>query len=212
MSGVQEKLFVGIAGLIGAGKSTLAAALAREMGLPAFFEPVDANVYLADFYKDMRRHGFAMQIYLLSERFRQHQQVIWRGEGGVQDRTIYEDSIFAQILRDGGSMDERDYQTYCTLFGHMSNFMRKPNLIVYLRVTPEESLARIRARGRAAEAAVTIEYLRGLHAAYEAFIEGISRVIPVIRVDWSTFRTAEVMARVIREEWSRMRVISDAAF
>ena len=95
--GVREHLFIGISGLIGAGKSTLAAALGEEMGLPVYYEPVADNEYLEDFYKDMKKHGFALQVWLLNKRFEQQQKIIWSGQGGVQDRTIYEDTIFAKV-------------------------------------------------------------------------------------------------------------------
>ena len=93
-----QDLFIGIAGMIGAGKSTLAQALGDHLSLPVYFEPVQDNAYLADFYKDTKRYSFATQIYLLNGRFQQHQEIIWRGGGGVQDRTIYEDAIFAKTL------------------------------------------------------------------------------------------------------------------
>jgi deoxyadenosine kinase len=94
------------------GKSTLATALAKELGLPVYYEPVVDNVYLADFYQDMAKYSFPLQIYLLNKRFKQQQQIIWEGRGGVQDRTIYEDSVFARMLRDSGAMEERDFNTY----------------------------------------------------------------------------------------------------
>ena len=134
-----ENVYISIAGLIGAGKTTLATALGDVLKLPVHYEPVTDNVYLEDFYRDMKRYGFPLQIYLLNKRFRQQQQIVWEGRGGVQDRTIYEDAIFAKMLRDDGLMEEREYQTYLSLFNNMSNFMRKPNIIVYLDVTPEES-------------------------------------------------------------------------
>ncbi len=87
-----------------------------------------------------------VQVYLLNKRFKQQQEIVWRGKGGVQDRTIYEDSVFARMLRDAGLMEQRDYATYLSLFQHMSNFMKKPNLIVHLDVSPEESLRRIQMR------------------------------------------------------------------
>ena len=86
-----ENVYISIAGLIGAGKTTLATALAKTLGLPVHYEPVTDNVYLEDFYQDMKRYGFPLQIYLLNKRFRQQQQIVWEGRGGVQDRTIYED-------------------------------------------------------------------------------------------------------------------------
>lgn len=95
-----ENVYISIAGLIGAGKTTLAKALAEVLGLPVHYEPVTDNVYLEDFYKDMKRYGFPLQIYLLNKRYRQQQQIVWEGRGGVQDRTIYEDAIFAKMLRE----------------------------------------------------------------------------------------------------------------
>ena len=111
-----------------------------------YYEPVIDNIYLEDFYADMKRYSFPLQVYLLNARFKQQQQIIWSGRGGVQDRTIYEDSVFARMLRNSGLMDERDFQTYQSLFNHMSNFMKKPNIIVHLDVSPEESLRRIKLR------------------------------------------------------------------
>ena len=135
--------------------------------------------------RDMKRYGFPLQIFLLNKRFRQQQQIVWQGRGGVQDRTIYEDAIFAKMLRDDGLMEEREYQTYLSLFNNMSNFMRKPNVIVYLDVKPEESLARIKNRARECESSLPLEYLQKLSAAYEDFLEDISQIIPVLRVNWS---------------------------
>ncbi len=206
-----SELFIGIAGMIGAGKSTLATALGRHLDLPVYFEPVADNVYLADFYRDTRLYCFATQIYLLNRRFQQHQEIIWRGGGGVQDRTIYEDAVFAKMLVDIGLMEERDYATYLSLFRHMSNFMCRPNLIVYLDVKPERSMERVRMRSRDVETGITLEYLQGLYAGYERFIEEISRTVPVIRVDYDRFRDAEEMATVIEREYldaSFLRTVS----
>ena len=194
-------LFIGIAGIIGAGKSTLAAALGKHLDLPVYYEPVADNEYLADFYRDTKQYSFATQIYLLNRRFQQHQEIIWRGGGGVQDRTIYEDAVFAKMLVDIGLMDERDYRTYVSLFRHMSNFMCRPNVIVYLDVKPERSLERVRSRSRDVETGITLEYLTALHGEYESFIAGISRTVPVIRVDWDRFRDVEEMAVVIEREY-----------
>jgi len=196
-----QDLFIGIAGLIGAGKSTLATALGEHLSLPVYYEPVADNEYLSDFYRDTARYSFATQIYLLNRRFQQHQEIIWRGGGAVQDRTIYEDAVFAKMLVDLDLMDERDYRTYLDLFRHMSNFMCRPNVIVYLDVSPEKSMERIRSRSRDVESGISIEYLRALSAEYERFVAEISRTIPVIRVDWDQFRDAEEMAAVIEREY-----------
>jgi deoxyadenosine kinase len=196
-----QDLFIGIAGMIGAGKSTLATALGQHLNLPVYYEPVQDNEYLADFYRDTARYAFATQIYLLNRRFQQHQEIIWRGGGGVQDRTIYEDAVFARTLVGLGLLEERDYRTYVSLFRHMSNFMCRPNVIVYLDVNPERSLERIRLRQRGVESGVTLEYLTALHQEYEAFLADISRSVPVIRIDWDQFRTVEEMAAVIEREY-----------
>jgi deoxyadenosine kinase len=194
-------LFIGIAGLIGAGKTTLATALGQHLGLPVYYEPVEDNEYLADFYRDTARYCFATQIYLLNRRFQQHQEIIWRGGGAVQDRTIYEDAVFAKTLVDQGLMEERDYRTYLQLFRHMSNFMCRPNLIVYLDLSPETSLERVRERSRGVEGGITLRYLTALHAEYERFIAEIGRAIPVIRVGWEQYRDADEMAGAIERAY-----------
>lgn len=196
-------LFIGIAGMIGAGKSTLAAALGEHLGIDVHYEPVADNEYLADFYRDTPRYSFAMQVYLLNRRFQQHQEIIWRGGGGVQDRTIYEDAVFARTLVRLGLMDQRDYATYVSLFRHMSNFMCRPNVIVYLDVKPERSLERIQLRQRDVESGVTLDYLGALYEEYESFLRDISRSVPVIRVDWDQFRDVSEMASVIEQEYLR---------
>ena len=207
-----QGLFIGIAGLIGAGKTTLATALGQHLDLPVYYEPVEDNEYLADFYRDTPRYAFATQIYLLNRRFQQHQEIIWRGGGGVQDRTIYEDAVFAKMLADEGIMEERDYRTYLNLFKHMSNFMRRPNVIVFLDLSPETSMARIKERSRDVESGISMEYLQALHREYHAFIQNISRTVPVIRVDYERYRNAEEMASVIEREYLNSSFIRDAGW
>ena len=198
---VFGNMFIGIAGMIGAGKSTLAAALGQHLNIDVHYEPVIDNEYLADFYRDTARYSFAMQVYLLNRRFQQHQEIIWRGRSAVQDRTIYEDSIFAKMLAKTGLMEDRDYRTYVQLFKHMSNFMCKPSVIVYLDVSPEGSYERIRMRSRDVESTIKLDYLKALHDGYQEFVENISKVVPVIRVDYERFATAEEMADVILREY-----------
>ncbi|MBQ1267423.1 MAG: deoxynucleoside kinase [Proteobacteria bacterium] len=197
----MENMFIGIAGMIGAGKSTLATSLAKHLGIKAYYEPVENNEYLADFYRDTAKYSFQMQVYLLTRRFQQHQEIIWRGESAVQDRTIYEDSVFAAMLAKSGLMEERDYRTYKQLFQYMSNFMCKPNVIVYLDVTPERSLERIKLRNRDVETNVSIDYLKNLYDEYQIFLKDISRVIPVISIDYDHFATVDEMAAVIQREY-----------
>ena len=202
--------FIGIAGLIGAGKTTLARALGEHLNMPVYYEPVADNIYLADFYKDPAKWGFQMQIYLLNRRFQQHQEIIWRGQGGVQDRTIYEDSIFAKTLMQQGMIGQRDYETYLQLFKHMSHFMCRPNVIIYLDLSPESSLERIKMRGRDIESGVPKAYLELLYQGYEEFIEDISRSIPVIRVAWEEFRDVDEVVSMIQETYFNESFIREA--
>ena len=193
--------FLAIAGLIGAGKSRLAEALAGALDLQTYLEDVNGNVYLEDFYADMAKYSFQLQVYLLNRRFRQHQEITWNSVGGVQDRTIYEDPIFAKVLMRSGLMTERDYQTYLDLFTNMSNFMKKPNVIVYLEVDPEVAFQRIKERGREMEKGITLEYMVALYNAYEEFITEISLTITVIRVPWNVFRSPRLTATKILGEY-----------
>jgi len=209
--GTFGNIFIGIAGMIGAGKSTLATALGEHMGIDAYYEPVKDNDYLEDFYTDTKRYSFAMQVYLLNRRFQQHQEIIWKGRSAVQDRTIYEDSIFARMLAETDLMDARDYRTYQQLFRHMSNFMCKPSVIVYLDVSPKTSMERIKMRSRGVEADIQLSYLEALHAGYERFVKDISRVIPVIRIDYERFATADEMAEVIKREYLDANFMREAA-
>jgi deoxyadenosine kinase len=209
--GPLGRVFIGIAGIIGAGKTTLATALGQHLGLDVHYEPVVDNEYLDDFYRETRRYSFAMQVYLLNRRFQQHQEIIWRGRGGVQDRTIYEDAIFAKTLRDMDLMDSRDYETYVSLFRNLANFMCRPNFIIYLDVAPEKSMERIRVRSRGCETGITVEYLTQLYKGYEEFIAEISRVIPVLRVRWDEFWEVERLAEAITREYQRGNFLREVA-
>ena len=207
-----QDLFIGIAGIIGAGKSTLATALGQHLGLPVYYEPVADNEYLEDFYRDTARYSFATQIYLLNRRFQQHQEIIWRGGGGVQDRTIYEDAVFAKTLVDLDLMEERDYRTYLSLFRHMSNFMCRPSVIIYLDVKPERSMERVQQRSREVESGVSLAYLQALYAEYERFIAEISRSVPVIRVDWDRYRDVEEMVQAIDRAYLHGSFLREASW
>jgi len=192
--------YISLCGMIGAGKTTLAAALGERLSLPVHYEPVADNAYLSDFYQDMKRWSFPLQVYLLDKRFRQQQQILWDERGGVQDRTIYEDAVFAKMLLDSGMMEAREHETYTSLLEAMSRFMAKPDVIVYLDVSPEESLRRIRLRDREVETGITLEYLTSLHAAYEEFVCDISRTTRVIRVDYSSFLTTDAVVEQLAEQ------------
>lgn len=176
------KKFIAIAGNIGVGKSTLTALLSERLGWEAFYEAVDDNPYLADFYKDMRQWSFHSQIFFLSRRLRHHRQILDRPGTVVQDRSVYEDAeIFAENLYRQGHMTERDYRTYRELYEAMTLFLPPPDLVVYLRASVPTLIQRIRMRGRDFERDVSPEYLEQLNQLYEQWIERFS-LCPVLTV------------------------------
>jgi len=162
---------IAIAGNIGCGKSTLTEMLAKHYGWVAEFESVDNNPYLADFYKDMKRWSFHLQIHFLNSRFRQIQKVRSSETSIIQDRTIYEDAyIFAQNLYDSGYMDERDYKNYLSMFESMMKFVTPPDLLIYLRAGIPKLVGQISKRGREYESQIKIKYLENLNKNYEKWI------------------------------------------
>ena len=193
----SPNIVIGIAGIIGAGKSTLCDQLSDILGYDLYKEPVEQNEYLEKFYSNMEQYAFPMQIYMLNHRFRQHQQMVWSNKSAIQDRTIYEDVIFAKLLADSGMISELDFKTYIDLFQNMTNFLHRPNIIIYLDVTPEKSLERIKLRSRDCEKEVPLEYLEKLRDGYESWIKDVETRIPVLRLDWSTFKDPkEVVDRI----------------
>jgi len=160
--------FVGVAGNIGVGKTTMTRELARELGWKAYYEPVIDNPYLDDFYANMPRWAFHLQVYFLSKRFQSQLEIFESSTSCIQDRTIYEDvEIFAHTLHEQGSMDDRDYQNYRDFFGIMTTHLRPPDLILYLRADVDTLLERIRNRGRGCESTIQREYLEALNRAYD---------------------------------------------
>jgi deoxyadenosine/deoxycytidine kinase len=179
--------YVSIAGNIGVGKSMVTTMIGEVFGWRMFFEPVINNPYLDDYYKDMKRWSFHLQIYFLSQRFEVQKTILDKPGSAVQDRTIYEDvEIFAPTLHRRGCMDDRDYQNYREIFRNMAAFLRPPDLIVYLRCKPETALARIRERGRSCESDIPLDFLQDLHAAYGDWIERAPALCPVHAIDTET--------------------------
>lgn len=187
-SAPRRKLYVAVAGNIGAGKSTLTQILADTFGWSPFFESVDDNPYLADFYAEMRRWSFNLQVFFLSSRFK-HQQGIEAQPGSVvQDRSIYEDvEIFARNLHDMELMDGRDYVNYCELFSIMTSYLEPPDLLIYLRADVPTLVRHIQARGREFEASIRLDYLEALNVLYEDWIERYPHPKMVVETDTLDF-------------------------
>jgi len=176
------KRFVAVAGNIGVGKSTLTALLSERLDWEPFFEAVNDNPYLADFYGDMQRWSFHSQIYFLSRRLRHHWQLLQRAGSVVQDRTVYEDAeVFARNLYRQRLMEERDYWSYRELYDVVITVLPPPDLIVYLRASVPTLQERIRHRGRPYEQDISAAYLEQLNELYEEWIGGFS-LCPVLSV------------------------------
>lgn len=167
----RGKVFLAVAGNIGAGKSSLTQLLSQRMGWKPFFESVEDNPYLGDFYADMKRWSFNLQVYFLSNRFRSHKAISEGPDSVILDRVIYEDAeIFARNLYEIGKMDERDYENYVALYRVMTEYLRSPDLLIYLRANIDTLLRQIASRGRDFERSIRREYLEQLNRHYESWI------------------------------------------
>jgi deoxyadenosine/deoxycytidine kinase len=172
MSDELKHKYIAVAGNIGAGKSSLTGLLGKNFNWKTYYESVDNNPYLSDFYDDMRRWSFNLQIYFLSSRFRHQKEMQQAMVNLIQDRTIYEDvEIFAKNLHDMGLMSNRDYENYCTLFHEMVAYLRPPDLLIYLRAEVPTLVRQIQKRGRNYENTIRIEYLERLNCLYEDWID-----------------------------------------
>lgn len=169
---MQDLRYIALAGNIGAGKSSLTGLLSKHFQWEAYYESVDDNPYLPDFYEDMRRWSFNLQIYFLSSRFRSMKRMLGVDQNFIQDRTIYEDvEIFAKNLYEMGLMSERDFANYQSLFTEMSDYLRPPDLLIYLRADVPTLVKQIQQRGRAYENTIRIDYLESLNTLYEGWID-----------------------------------------
>ena len=166
-----KKAFVAVAGNIGSGKSSLTRLLSTANGWAPMYESVEDNPYLSDFYKDMRRWSFQLQVYFLSNRFRSHKAITEGAQSVVLDRVIYEDAeIFARNLFEIGNMEERDYNNYVALYNVMTAYLHPPDLLIYLRASIPTLFRQISLRGRDFEQSISRDYLEQLNRHYEAWI------------------------------------------
>ncbi len=182
-------MHIAIAGNIGSGKTTLTTLIAKHYKYTAHFEEVDNNPYLSDFYKDMQRWSFNLQVFFLRSRFRQLIDIKKKSKKIVQDRTIYEDAyIFAPNLHAMGLMTTRDFENYTDLFGVMDEFITPPDLLIYLRASVPTLVQNIQKRGRDYEEAIRLDYLTRLNERYEAWITTYNKgKILIIDIDNNRF-------------------------
>lgn len=181
-------MHIAIAGNIGSGKTTLTKMLASRFGWTPHFEPVDNNPYLEDYYKDMNRWSFNLQIYFLNKRFHDVVEIAQSNDTIIQDRTIFEDAcIFAPNLHDMGLMSDRDFDNYTDLFNLMISLVRLPDLLIYIRTGIPKLVEHIQKRGRDYEQTMRLDYLKGLNRRYEDWIAGYKGKMMIIDGDTVDF-------------------------
>jgi deoxyadenosine/deoxycytidine kinase len=197
----SKPLFIAVAGNIGSGKSSLTRLLAQHFGWKPYFESVDDNPYLPDFYADMKRWSFHLQIYFLANRFKHHKRMTETGESVIQDRSIYEDAeIFARNLYDIGKMDQRDYDNYASLFEVMTDYLKTPDLMIYLRASVDTLVQQISRRGRSFEQGIQREYLEQLNKHYESWVGRYKRgPLLIVQSDHLDFVNREQDLRDVTE-------------
>ena len=202
----KEPLIIVLSAPSGSGKTTLTIKLAKHYGWNAELEAVEKNPYLADFYEDMKRWSFHLQVYFLNSRFNQIKRIRESAESVIQDRTIYEDAyIFAANLHKSKMISDRDYENYLNLFHSMINFVKAPDLLVYLKADIPKLVGQIEKRGRHYENSIRIDYLKNLNAHYEDWISNYDKgkllVVDVNDLDFVTHPEdfANIVQRIDRE-------------
>ena len=194
--------FIGIAGNIGVGKTTMTNELASQLNLKPIFESVIDNPYLEDFYDNMSRWSFNLQIYFLYDRFYRQIELMKSNVNFIQDRTIYEDKeIFAFNLYKSGKMSERDWKTYSNLFSTMSEFIKAPDLIVYLKANTDTLISRIENRKREFEKDISPEYIHSLNIYYDKWINSLNqdKVLVVDTNNFNIFKDKDVLENIIND-------------
>ena len=181
-------MHIAVAGNIGSGKTTLTRMLSKRYGWIPRYEPADNNPYLADFYADMPRWSFNLQIYFLNKRFKEVVEISKSSDTIIQDRTIFEDAkIFAPNLHEMGMMSDRDFENYTDLFDLMISLVKLPDLMIYIKSTIPNLVSQIQKRGREFEKSIRIDYLQGLNNRYEEWISNYKGPLMVIEGDTCKF-------------------------
>ncbi|MBI5467032.1 MAG: deoxynucleoside kinase [Candidatus Kerfeldbacteria bacterium] len=196
-------MFIGIVGCMGVGKSRLTESLAKHLGYQAFFEPVKENPYLDDFYADAKRWSFEMQIYMLTQRFRQHrtvQELSTKNVGVVQDQIIFGDVLYAKLTNQFGFMSDRDYTTYVEHYETLRPLLTLPDVLINLETSIDTVLKRIHERGRPSERSISREYLEALTNLFADWTSSVSRQTKVIQLDWTTYQPMDEVVKVIEQQ------------
>ena len=199
-------MHIAIAGNIGCGKTTLTKMLASRYNWTPRFEPVDNNPYLEDYYQDMSRWSFHLQVYFLAKRFKEVVEISKSDEVIIQDRTIFEDAcIFAPNLHDMGLMSDRDYANYSDLFSTMISLVRLPDLMIYIRSSVSNLVQQIQKRGRSYEQSMRMDYLKGLNDRYEEWVAGYKGHLIIVDGDnWKFEQEPEDFQRITDQIDSRL--------
>ena len=206
-------MHIAVAGNIGSGKTTLTTLLAKHYRYTPHFESVDDNPYLNDFYKDMQRWSFNLQVYFLNSRFAQLIDLKKKGKPIIQDRTIYEDSnIFAPNLNAMGLLTKRDFDNYILLFDLMESFVSPPDLLIYLRASVPTLVSQIQERGRDYEEAIRLDYLSRLNERYEAWVSTYDKgELLIIDVDDNNFhQSQEDLGKIIESIDAKLHGLFEA--
>ncbi len=196
-------MFIGIVGCIGVGKSNLTEALAKRLAYRAYFEPVIENPYLDDFYADPKRWSFEMQIFMLTQRFKQHleiQDLRINNVGIVQDQIIFGDVIYGQLTHQFGYMSDRDYANYRSHYETLRPLLRLPDVIIHLDTSVDHALERIKQRGRESEKSISREYLQALSDLFTEWTDSVKDKTTVLRLDWSTFQPVADVVKTIEKK------------
>ena len=204
---MKDKLNLGIAGNIGVGKTTLTEKLSQDLRFSAIYESVIDNPYLSDFYTNMSRWSFNLQIYFLYTRFEAQIKLLKSNDNFIQDRTIYEDKeIFAANLLELGHMSDRDFKTYCELFNAMLKFIKKPDLIIYLQANTDTLMSRIKNRKRDYESDISSEYIHSLNIYYDRWINKLSKqdVLIIKTDDFDIFNDTDFYDNIVNNIKSRI--------
>ena len=199
-------MHIAIAGNIGCGKTTLTKMLASRYNWTPRFEPVDNNPYLEDYYQDMSRWSFHLQVYFLAKRFKEVVEISKSDEVIIQDRTIFEDAcIFAPNLHDMGLMSDRDYANYSDLFSTMISLVRLPDLMIYIRSSVSNLVQQIQKRGRSYEQSMRMDYLKGLNDRYEEWVAGYKGHLIIVDGDnWKFEQEPDDFQRITDQIDSRL--------